>query len=217
MEGKIREYIEGIFADVGNSQKAYELQEEMILNLIEKYHDLVNEGKSPEVAYNITIASIGDVSELIQELEDEPMNRHEQEQYRKKSAQRVSIAVMLYILSVVPLIVLSALNVSDTIGIVIMFLMIAAATGLLIYNGMIKPKYMKNDDTMVEDFKEWQSNKTENNASYRSINGAVWALTVALYFLVSFATGAWHITWVIFIISVAVTNIIKAVFDLKRK
>jgi len=36
------------------------------------------------------------------------------------------------------------------------------------------------------------------------------------YFLLSFFTGAWHITWLIFPVIGAVNGIIKAGFDLSR-
>ena len=39
MEAKIRAYIQWAFAGIPSSQKAEDLKEEMILNLIEKYHD----------------------------------------------------------------------------------------------------------------------------------------------------------------------------------
>ena len=37
-----------------------------------------------------------------------------------------------------------------------------------------------------------------------------------VYFAVSFLTGAWYITWLIFLIGTAVMNIVKAIFDLIR-
>ena len=43
----------------------------------------------------------------------------------------------------------------------------------------------------------------------------MWALTVVIYMLISFGTQAWHITWVIFPLSAAIQNIVKACFDLK--
>ena len=39
---------------------------------------------------------------------------------------------------------------------------IAAATGLLIYNGMTKPHYSRADDTIVEEFKEWHVKMAAN-------------------------------------------------------
>ena len=81
---------------------------------------------------------------------------------------------------------------------------------------MSKPKYTKIDDTIVEEFKEfkeWKENR--GNKGLAAIFSAIWSLTLAVYFILSFLTGAWHITWVVFLISSAVTSIIKAAYDLK--
>ncbi len=48
----------------------------------------------------------------------------------------------------------------------------------------------------------------------RKINGLITTLTLVLYFVISFATMAWYITWVIFPLS-AIQNVIKACFELK--
>ena len=103
METNLRNYIESLFEEAPKTRKAFELQEEMIQNLTEKYHDLLNEGKSEEVAYNIAVSSIGDIRDLLRELDETPPSVQAADQaYRQKSALRVSVAVMMYILSVVP-------------------------------------------------------------------------------------------------------------------
>ena len=65
MELQIRAYVDELFAETVPSKKSVELKEEMIQNLTEKYNDLIAEGKTPEAAYNIAIAGIGDVSYLL--------------------------------------------------------------------------------------------------------------------------------------------------------
>lgn len=219
MEGNLRNYVEELFSGTIPSKKAVELKEEMIQNLTEKYNDLLSEGKNPEAAFNIAIAGIGDISYLLKDLEKDSVNPEVIEAYRQKSAMMTSIAIMLYILSVVPLIVLAALFHGPSaaiIGVVIMFIFIAAATGLLIYNGMTKPKYIKTDDTMVEEFKQWQSASQERKSLRSSVSSAVWAVIVAIYFLLSFFTHAWNITWIIFIIGAAVQSIINIAFTVKK-
>jgi ABC-type multidrug transport system fused ATPase/permease subunit len=216
MEEKIRAYVEDLFAGT-SSRKAIELKEEMIQNLTEKYHDLLSEGKSPDAAFNIAIAGIGDVSGLIRDLQNEALDPKVIDAYRQKTAMITAIAIMLYILSVVPLIVLSVLVPGAwLIGLVVMFLLIATATGMLIYSHMSKPRYVKADDTMVEEFRQWQSDTREKRTMQSAISGAMWSLLVAVYFIVSFMTGAWYITWVIFIIGGAIQSIIRAVVAAKK-
>ncbi|MEL4105513.1 permease prefix domain 1-containing protein [Oscillospiraceae bacterium WX1] len=219
MEDKIRRYIDGLFQNTAPTRKAVELKEEMIQNLTEKYNDLLSEGKTPEAAYNIAIAGIGDISGLMKDLERDTINPEDQNAQRQKTAMLTAIAVMLYILSVVPLIVLGAVFQSGTagvIGVVIMFLLIAGATGLLIYNHMSKPKYIREDDTVVEEFRQWQSDTRDKKALRDAVSGAVWSLIVALYFIISFTTQAWYITWVIFIIGGAVQSLLNVGFMMKK-
>ena len=61
MNEKLRHYIDDLFANAPSTVRAVELKEEMYQNLMDKYNDLINEGKSEESAYNIAVASIGDV------------------------------------------------------------------------------------------------------------------------------------------------------------
>ena len=219
MEQQIRTYVDKLFAETVATRKSVELKEEMIQNLTEKFNDLIEEGKTPDAAYNIVIAGIGDISYLLKDLEKESTHPSATAERRQKTAMITAIAVMLYILSVVPLIVLAALinrPGAPIVGVVIMFIFIACATGLLIYNSMTKPKYQKSGDTIVEDFKQWQSESHEKKSLRSSVSSAVWALLVAVYFLVSFFSGAWHITWVIFILGAAVQSIINIAFTLKK-
>jgi hypothetical protein len=54
----------------------------------------------------------------------------------------------------------------------LLFVFIAAATGLLIYNGVTREKYVKEDDTMVEEFKEWNRNSKQKNKAADAIIGS---------------------------------------------
>lgn len=210
MNEKLRNYIDSLFENAPNTVRAVELKEEMLQNLTEKYNDLLAEGKSEEAAYNIAVASIGDVKGLIDRLGEEP-GAAGGERSRKRNALFVSIAVGLYILSVVPVILIQ-----DVMGVVVMFVFIAVATALLIYNGITKEKYVKADETVVEEFKEWKQSNRKNKQAGDAIIGSLWLLTVCLYMILSFMTEAWHITWVIFLIAAAVSSMIRGIFMLKK-
>ena len=69
MKDKLRNFIESLFEDAPKNKQTIELKEEMLQNLIDKYNDLVDSGKSSEAAYNIATASIGDIHELIRQIE----------------------------------------------------------------------------------------------------------------------------------------------------
>ena len=222
MEDKLRRYVDGLFARTAPTKKAVELKEEMLQNLSDKYNDLISEGKTPEAAYNIAIAGIGDVSGLLRELEAEVVysepDMAEYEASRQRTAMFTAIAVMLYILCSVPLIILSMSGFiyASRVGVPVMFVMIAAATGLIVFNHMTKPKFRKGSDTMVEEFREWQSETSERRSLRKAISAALWSVICALYFVISFWTGAWHISWIIFLFGAALESLINIFFTLKK-
>jgi hypothetical protein len=261
MKHKLKEHIDIVFADTerrapGNRQVA-ELKEEILQNLYEKYDDLIAKGKTPASAYNIAVAGVGDISELLDSVSGHaeatthkekgkgnicadtarPLTPEEQEiarKYKSRSAVLTSVAVALYILCWVPLAILGALldDLGGFIGLPIMFIMIACATAMMVYNGLTKPKFDGNtawdkdddDDDDDDDDSDSDSDRCHGHAPdrprrspvYGAISGALWVLTIGGYFLVSYVTGAWHITWLIFLIATALDNVIKAIFDLRR-
>lgn len=221
MEDKLRAYMDHLFRDVKATRKSVELKEEILQNLVDKYHDLIAEGKSEEAAYNISVAGIGDMDELLTGIQQEfPGERavrdKEYEKGRKKSALLTAIAVALYITCLLPPILLTDTFLGENVAPAMMFAMIGLATGLLIYNNLSKPRYHRLDDTIVEEFKEWQTQTDSERRAFKAISSALWSIVVVVYILVSFWTRSWHITWVIFLIGAAVEGIIKAVFELRK-
>lgn len=142
MEPKLRQYIENLFANAPNTKQAYELREEIISNTIERYHDLIAEGKTDGDAYNQAITGIGNINELLQELGAQPIaqKKYTDEQLgiiKGRHSIFVCIAVVLYILCTTPCIILGTTSLSS-ISPAIMFVMISIATGLIIYGNVTK-------------------------------------------------------------------------------
>lgn len=237
MQIRMLREIDAMFEDVQPSRKLLEVKEEMLQNLMEKYEDLIAQGKSEEAAFNIAIGSVGDIDDLIEELQqpvpkvasfpepdmsgyaDEPSSYEtavpeDQEAFQRHNrAMIVTIAVMLYILSPV-----AVIFIVGKMGLLCLFAMIAAGTGLLVYNGMTgKRGSMKNPPlgSVDEDVQRKMTKRQKH--FFGSLSSALWLITVALYFVISFATGAWHISWIIFLIAAAANNVLKAFVDLYRE
>ena len=242
MKAKLKDYIDIIFTDAPQTYRAYELKEEMYTDLCEKYDDLITEGKTPAAAYHAVISGVGDISELIEELKREaggttesprdgekppkqeryytPEEQETIRKYRSRGAIMTAISVALYTICWLPLVVLGALwdDVGGIVGLVVMFLIIAAATALNIIHGMTKPECLRNGGSSDDDDdanRDHKSKKGSRHPVYKAISSALWCLTVVVYLGISFWSGAWHITWLIFLIVTAIDNIIKACFDLK--
>ncbi len=216
MVAKIRAYIERAFADAPKTRKSTELQEELISNMIEKFNDLLREGKTEEEAYTIVIAGMGDIDELVDGMRERQVLQQPSPEERRRSALLVSIAVGLYILSPVLLILFAAAFSQPIAGLSLMLVCIAVATGLLVYNAAIRPKYSKEDETLVEEFKEWKSGRSREKSIFNSFFAAFSLLVVAIYLWVSFMYGAWAYSWIIFIIAAAIRNVAIGILGMRE-
>ena len=168
-EGKIKEYVNDLFENTPKTRKSEEFKEELLANLLDKYYDLLESNMDDENAYNKVISNIGSIDEL---FDKDPVQITKESWDKKKNAKITAIAVMMYILCPVSVIVFGEVG-FETLGIVVMFLLIAGATGLLIYNNMTKPQYLKQDDTLVEDFKEWKSTTNKSRRVRKSIENVL--------------------------------------------
>lgn len=76
------------------------MKEEILTNLLDKYHDLLEEGKSQEAAYSIAVASIGDMQELLAELQKDDLppdsRKHKRESDRgdKENRRRSTVTII---------------------------------------------------------------------------------------------------------------------------
>lgn len=140
---------------------------------------------------------------IVRDYQKEEEKEISKEEFKRKSAEVVSTSVFLYILSIVAIIVLSEIN--DILAVSVFFIMIAFATSRLIKNYMYAPK-----------FEQTKKEKKEKEI-IRNINGIISTICLVIYFIVSFATMAWYITWVIFIISGIITQIVRLIFLLNDK
>lgn len=68
LEEQLKQHMDRLFAAAPKTREADDLKEEMLQNVIDKYHDLLAEGKAPEEAYRTAIRGIGDISGLISQL-----------------------------------------------------------------------------------------------------------------------------------------------------
>lgn len=134
-----------------------------------------------------------------------------EESKKNNFARNIAIAVSLYIFSLVAIILFSTLFEQEIIGVCLFFTIIAAATGLIVYSG-IKYKSVPTETEKAE-LKRKKEEKTEIDL----ICSIIGIIGLVVYFIVSFATGAWYITWVIFLIIGLCDTIAKLIFSMKKK
>lgn len=117
-------------------------------------------------------------------------------------ARNIAISVSLYILALVAIIIMAAVFNLPEIGAGIFFAIIAVATGLIVYTAI-------NYSTKKE------KKETKKDRTVKQVCEIIDIIGVVVYFLVSFTTGAWHITWLIFLVIGLCEAIVKLIFGLK--
>lgn len=225
MKERIAQHFNHLFEDAPKTRKALDLKQEMLQNANDKYDDLILEGYSEEDAYQNVIGSIGDVTELFEEVEEKNLLTLS-EQDRKKKAMLTAVAVGLYIFAGAVFFLFVVLD--DlfgnygmdyaTLGIAVAALICIIPTIMLVYASNMYPGYTKKPEPdMVEQYKEEKYLNNRNKAIHNALSAIIWTLASVVYFLVSFATMAWYITWVIFLIAGCVQSLVELVLSLKQQ
>jgi len=215
MRREIEMYVDGLFEKAPSNGRTRELKEEILANSIDRYNDLIDAGIDENEAYTSVVGNIGNVENLIF---DYNLYNDKEAEERKKSAMITAISIMLYILSPIGIILSEVFGWVEEFAIVIFFVIVAIATGMLVYNSMSKiKKYDREDESIVEEIKEKKTVRYQKNRVRKAISSAVWAIVISAYFIISFLTSAWYVTWVIFIIGYAVDQIISAFIELKEE
>ena len=145
-------------------------------------------------------------NELLNINYEVPNHEKEDQTVRRKRALLLVIAVFMYITCVLPVILTDA-GLDEIVGVVLMFIMVAVATCLLIYRSAMYAPFAKKPKIDIK-------KETKANAVYNVISKIMAILTVIVYLLISFATGAWYITWIIFLIFGLLKAIVKLLFVL---
>ena len=141
--------------------------------------------------------------EEVKNIEESKVTKQE---LRRKSAEVVSTSIFIYVASVAFIMVaIPVLKMNPIIVTAIFLCAIAWATARIVKNYMSMPKFDKTKEEIKEE------------KILKQINGIVNTVCTVIYFIVSFMTMAWHITWIIFVIDGLICEIMKLIFMLKEK
>ena len=206
MREQLEQYVNLLFAGAADAE---DIKQEILQNTLDRYDDLVAQGKVPEAAYRLAIAGIGDINEILgtnvpRNAVSHPVTKEDDEDTPTKKLLR-AVAVGLYILCPLPLIVLGDMGM-DTLGLCGTLAIVAVATVLI----MLGAK---------KENKESQKEKENDNRTplQKGISALIWALGLAVYILWSFTSGAWYATWVIFPILAALDSLLTVLLKQKEQ
>ena len=209
MREQLIHYVDLLFAGTNGCE---DIKQEILQNTLDRFDDLTAQGKAPEAAYRLAISGIGDINEIlgttshgkstsnynpIREITPET-----EEDIKRKKTRAVAIA--MYILCALPLIILGDLGL-DNLGLCLTLALVACATYLMIITGK------KGDDEDVE-----KTCVTPKHPLKESIGNVILVIGLITYFGISFTTGDWYVTWLIFPIMGCVRGLGDAIIDLKE-
>ena len=213
MREQLIQYVNLLFAGASGAE---DIKQEILQNTLDRYDDLVSQGKSPQAAYQLAISGIGDIHEILGSRPEDPVKATPSPSAAsfiqadvelkddKKNKLIKAIAIACLILSAIPILLLE-----NSIGVCACLAMVAVAVVVLIVSD--KDSEEKPRTTASEQTKHTRS------AINRGITGGIWGTGLCAYFLLSFSTGAWHITWLLFPILGCICGFVDACFDLSRK
>ncbi len=218
MREQLIQYVNLLFA--GNDG-VEDIKQEILQNTLDRYDDLVSRGRTPEEAYRQAITGIGDVNEIINGKADfaeenrppvyAPVPEFDSTAAAVSRLMR-ALAIFLYIVSPVPLFLFSRLGWFE-VGLCCLLIIVGIATALLLL--FKSPKAQEQHQEYIE-----YTDRPRNSGSQRELKKSVGKLIstvgLVLYFIISFATGAWFITWLIFPIIGAVKGVVNSCIDLRE-
>ncbi|WP_257150469.1 permease prefix domain 1-containing protein [Bacillus toyonensis] len=94
LDERIQEYLDKQFMDVKGTQQLFDMKEELFINLKERISDMIKEGYTEEDAFKKGVISIGDLSDLVEEMQSYGLDEMKQS-IDSKEAQHMSTKGMI--------------------------------------------------------------------------------------------------------------------------
>lgn len=194
MEKKIIRYVEGVFSDVPSTDRTQRIKDEIIQNLLDKYADLVKAGKSEEDAYAIAISSGGDLSGIVADLKGETKHYNYnyekqfckvyEKEYAREKKKCSSFNSLLWPVVTCVYLLFSMLVHSWFYSWIIFLIACVISSAFKFYTVKSNSKVRRN-----------------------ALNSMVWMSATSLYFILSFITARWDMTWILFVLAVPMNKI----------
>ena len=218
MQAKIHAHIDQLFQGMPAEERVSEVKLELYMNTVDRYNDLVNAGKTAEEAYEEAIAGIGDISEILESLgkphteqPTPPTSDHTKppkvpKQKSSRKAIRSNLDSILWMVSLSVYFVVSFATMLWQFTWLIFLIVMAFENAMHALLDIVQGKRPERTYAFTREEKKMHGH----------INSILWMAVLILYFAVSFLSGAWYVSWVIFLLGTAVQNALSIVFILKK-
>ncbi len=213
-------------------EEAFEIAAASIGDLSELVRTLRREAGLPDLAKEMPEDeyTVGE-EEPLAPPPRQPVYNFSPEDARERAGRLTAAGVMFFVLSPVPF-----LFFSFRIASLLLLAMVACGIGLLVYGASFKSPAQETAQEKEEaerprkahgphvpyarteeDEAKAREKAREKNSVRGAFTSAFWLFVVALYIVLSFQTGMWHITWVIFLFAPALQNLALALTAPTRK
>ena len=130
---------------------------------------------------------------------------------KRKFAINLCVSIFMYFMSIMWIIFADGMGIKDEFNVVVFLGIAGIATIIIIYTCII----YSNEKKELKEYKEKM--EEEINPTVKAINQILALVFLVIYMLVSFSTGAWHISWILWVVYSIVCDIVKLLFELKEK
>ena len=199
MREQLTQYVELLFAGTD----AEDIKQEILQNTLDRYDDLVADGKVPEAAYRLAIAGIGDVNEILGTpvspavTPRQVVDADDGDTPKKKLLR--AIAVGLYILCPLPLFIFTEMG-NPTIGLCGTLVIVAVATVLIMLGAR-------------KDIEKQPGSAAAEIPPRKRVQKRVWTIGIVLFVIVSLQTQAWGATWLLLPATAVAEQLVYAILD----
>lgn len=223
MKYTLKVYVDSLFNGVEPSTAVTELHDEILSNLEARYDDCIKGGMTPQRAYAAVIGTMGDVSGLIAQVSGS--GQHEEGIFEKtsprsrllrkysyifteeniKAVKGAAIAVM-WILITVLYFLINYHSYAWDISWIIFLIGAALTVGINMVGSIAKISRMgDNPESRVKLLKSIRG----------SVSTIMWLAIVTFYFIISYDSQEWDITWLVFLLGAVAQIILSTVFKIQ--
>lgn len=129
---------------------------------------------------------------------------YDRRKIKRKTAMVLSISIFLYFLSISWIILASSFEfMSDEFMVSVFLLICAIATSMIVYHFVSIPKEKERNA------------KLEKRNSNKRLDSIIAMIFTAIYLYISFTTGAWYVTWILWIVYSIVIEITHLILEMK--
>jgi hypothetical protein len=196
MKRELEKKIRAICDEIGTAA-ATEACDSITEELKSKYDKLINDGMYELDAYRDVLQNIDEIKKALDAL---PKSKSEtdaiEEKARLKSLKNI----------------LGKISTVMWISIVIMFFYVSFTTGMWHISWLIFI-WGAICQTVLDMVLKYNKGKPLKKVLSRGLSTILWNIAVIVYFLVSFATGKWAITWIIFLISALLQKLVGWIIE----